>query len=108
LAFILRMQDTSFEAVQLANSAATLGQRLTIRLLADVHVFIESIRRDAILCMNLENAAEVVFGRLASTVDAVQLANSSVKHGQGIMSRRIFDANVFIYRIRRGAVRKLA
>jgi hypothetical protein len=35
----------------------------------------------ATVCINLENAAQVVFSRLASILDAVQLANSTAKLG---------------------------
>jgi hypothetical protein len=44
----------------------------------------------------LENAVQVVFGRLASLLGAIQLANSSADHGQRFMSRRLADAHVLI------------
>jgi hypothetical protein len=57
--------------------------------------------------INRENAAQVVFGRPASQLDAVQLTNCAA-NGQRLMSRRLADAHVFIDSIRRDAVRKLA
>jgi hypothetical protein len=57
---------------------------------------------------NLENAAQVVFSRLASILDAVQLANSTAKLGQRLMSGRLADAHVFIDSIRCDAIRELA
>jgi hypothetical protein len=62
----------------------------------------------ATVCINLENAAQVVFSRLASILDAVQLANSTAKLGQRLMSGRLADAHVLIDRIRRDAIRELA
>jgi hypothetical protein len=56
----------------------------------------------------LENAAQVIFGWLASILDAVQLANYAAKHGQRLMSRQVADSHVFIDRIGCDAIRKLA
>jgi hypothetical protein len=58
----------------------------------------------ATVCINLENAAQVVFSRLASILDAVQLANSTAKLGQRLMSGRLADAHVFMDSIRRNAI----
>jgi hypothetical protein len=58
--------------------------------------------------INLENVAQVVFGRRASILDAVQFANSVAKHGYRLMSRRLADVHVLIESIGREGIKKLA